>query len=361
MPGVQEIPCIHLDRERKVLQLDPHHALDRVLSTNAFIGAGTELEAEIEEFLGTNFKCVAVGNGTDALEIVYRLSKLRRSSSSVIYVPAFTFEATSGAAKALGLTVKYMDISPVDGEYIITPETVQAALGGESATNVVAIVGVSLYGQVPDWEGIRKVLPDDVLLIEDGAQSFGSARSLQGGVVDYAITSFYPSKNLGCYGDGGAVFCPETEVKKVRALANHGRGSRTITWGKNSRLDRFQAEILRQKLAGFNRTRASKADTVHYYEQNLRALNPWFTLPLHSQDSCFSVYTIQVKGEQRHLLQHFLATHGVQTRIYYEKPLCSTFPNAEMKSKQVLAIPCFAFITNPERQRIVALLQSFFL
>jgi len=356
---MQQISMLDLARERKILDLDVHGALSEVLETSQFIGSGPELESELQEYLGTNLHCVTVANGTDALELVYRECKHQRPHATEVWVPAFTFSATASAAEWAGLTVKYIDVDPTPGSYVVTPHTLRQAMRNICHARIAAVVLVSLYGQVPDFKAIRRILPDDIPLIEDAAQSFGSSGSF-GSHVDFACTSFYPSKNLGCYGDGGAIFCHPRYTKSLRGAANHARGLPDGRIGRNSRMDGFQAAVLRKKLQHFDRIKLARQQVAEWYEKGLADLKT-INLPQRESDTCFSVYTIEVNSTDRKDIQEFLKIHGVQSRVYYDRPLSYACPTSLRKSQTVLSLPIFPFMTETECGRVCDLLRAYFL
>jgi UDP-2-acetamido-2-deoxy-ribo-hexuluronate aminotransferase len=340
--------------------MDIHRVLDEVLESNDFIGNNIELENELETYLETPLKCITVGNGTDALELVYRECSRLRPNATVICVPSFTFSATASAVIFAGLQVHYIDVDPTLGSYSVTPKTVRQTLEEVGCNNIVAFALVSLYGQTPDFKTIRELIPSNIPLIEDAAQSFGSYSSF-GNYVNFACTSFYPSKNIGCYGDAGAIFCQPEHVISLRGSSNHGRGLSSDRIGKNSRMDKFQALILRQKIAKFDSIKQSKLQIADWYEFGLRDLGNYLVTPHRKEGTCFSVYTLHIiNAQHRDCLFDYLVRSGVQARIYYNEALCQEHVNSVNKSRSVLSIPIFPFMTEDECSYICNCIQVFF-
>jgi UDP-2-acetamido-2-deoxy-ribo-hexuluronate aminotransferase len=371
------VPCLDLTRERKVLNLHIPAILEPIIQKNAFVAGSfaADLERKIEERLGENLKCITVANGTDALEIVYRAVSEQSCvplEDQVVLVPSFTFISTASAVKLAGLKVEFLDCSEVKGKYVIEG----ADLVNYLHRDVIAVVGVSLFGQIPDWKEFRRVInrfDPKIALIEDAAQSFGCQGSLTT-LTDFSCTSFYPAKLLGCYGDGGAIVCSENDEKVIRSLANHGTGSKRYKHdriGRNSRLDGIQAGILLEKLAKLDISLNSRQQTIQTYRHFLKPLVEarLITLPLPGND-VLSQFTVQVDRSDRDGLLCFLKEQKVDARIFYPIP-CHTqktfynttqfdFINSRKKCCEVLSLPAFPFMCKTEILFVISCIETYF-
>ena len=239
------VPLVDLRLQHRRIAREVRAAFDVVLEGTAFV-LGPQVEAFEREFASYSgaAHCVGVGNGTDALELALRACEIGEGDEVIL--PANTFVATAEAVVRCGARVVLVDC---DDDFLIDVGQVKEALTPQTK----AVIAVHLYGQMAPVEELRAVLPDHVFLIEDAAQSQGASRlgARSGSVGDMAATSFYPGKNLGAYGDAGAVLTDSEErAELVRALRNHG-GQRKYEHevvGVNSRLDGLQAAVLSIKL-----------------------------------------------------------------------------------------------------------------
>ena len=371
------VPCLDLSRERYALDINVNDLWSPVVEGNCFIGGKytVQLEQQIETFLDTHQKCIAVANGTDALEISYRAVSEQSTvpkDKQVVLVPSFTFIATAAAVKLAGIQIEFLDISDEPGNYVTTAEQIQSALH----PNVVAIVGVSLFGQVPDWVEWNKVVDifnkisnTSIVIIEDAAQSFGSGKSMRG-LTDISCTSFYPSKLLGGYGDGGAILANERWYSIIRSIANHGIETEQYTHtrlGRNSRLDGLQAAILSYKLSRFADIKASRHRVVTVYNKELESCRCIVTPTQKDNNQILSQFTVQVVRGSRDNLLHYLQKHNVDARVFYHTPCHQQIafadpnaylPNTVNKSMTVLSFPAFPFMTWYEIKFISHLIQT---
>jgi UDP-2-acetamido-2-deoxy-ribo-hexuluronate aminotransferase len=364
--SVSHVPCLDLVREHKILCTDPLVVLNQVIQTGSFIG-GKVFEKAAEKFLHSTRRCIAVANGTDALEVTYRAISVESKVAlvdQVVLVPSFTHLSTASAVLLAGLKVEYMDVPKnVCGRYIVNAACVAKGMH----SNVIAIVGVSLFGLVPNWRAIREVLPLHVVLVEDAAQSFGSSGSLS--VADISTASFYPAKILGGYGDGGAVFCDNKWEPIIRSITNHGIDADiNIRLGRNSRMDGFQAMVLAEKLIHLPRILQARTHVADFYDQALSDL-PDVILPVRKMGEICSQYTILVGPKVRDQLVTHLSSHGVDARVLYKTPChkqlglagtTTSLPMTELVSEMVLSIPCFPFMLFTEMNFVAELIQSFY-
>ncbi|WP_042382783.1 DegT/DnrJ/EryC1/StrS family aminotransferase [Streptacidiphilus melanogenes] len=339
---------------------------DRVLARTAFIG-GEEVAAFEREYarFGGVAHCVGVANGTDAVELALRAAGVNAGDEVVL--PANTFIATAGATARLGAVPVLVDCLP--DSYLIDPDAALAAVG--AATR--AVVPVHLYGQMAPAAELAAALPAHVRVVEDAAQSQGASRNGRtpgrGGI---AATSFYPGKNLGAYGDAGAVLTDDAELAAtVRSLANHGS---TVKYrhdlaGFNSRLDGLQAVVLRAKLArlaGWNQARRDAAARYGELLDGLAAAGR-VVLPtaVEGNEHVWHLYVVRVPGADRDAVVGKLNAAGVGAGIHYPTPVHLTeafahlghgrgsFPQAERAGEEILSLPLHPYLTADQQQRVV--------
>ena len=281
-------------------------------------------QSNLEAYSGAKH-VIPVGNGTDALQIA--LMALDLKPGDEVITPTFTFIATAEVVALLGLKPVVVD---VDWDTMnISIEAVRKAITPKTR----AIVPVHLFGQCADMESLMKIARENKLvIIEDACQAIGSIYTFSNGTQKQAATmgeigctSFFPSKNLGCYGDGGAIFTNNDELAaKMRAIANHGMVVRYYhdTVGINSRLDSIQAAVLDAKLPHLNEYIAARQAAAAYYDKAF-ANHPNILIPARSQQSThvFHQYTLRLDGVDRDALREALAKHDIPAMIYYPVPL----------------------------------------
>lgn len=365
-------PVADLDRPVPFLDLTPIHAeiaaevgdrLAAVLASNAFV-LGPEVarfEEEYAAFCGTGH-CVGVGNGTDAIELALRAAGI--GPGDEVIIPANTFVATAEAVVQVGATIMLADCR---SDHLIDPYQVVTRLTRRTR----ALIGVDLYGQVADFDTLRAAVPEDVLLFEDAAQSQGAARLGRpaGSFGAAAATSFYPGKNLGAYGDAGAVTTNRSDLAVgLRALRNHGGVERYQhdQLGRNSRLDSIQAAVLSVKLRrlrGWNEQRQAAA--ARYRE--LLAEYPVVELPevAPGNDHVWHLFVIEVPDRDRVLTE--LSAARIGAGIHYPAPIHrikafadrfagERYPEAEAAAERILSLPIFPGITAAQQERVVDVL-----
>lgn len=319
----------------------------------------SELEEKLAEFTGAKH-CITVANGTDALQIAQMA--LGIGPGDEVITPAFTYIATGETVALLGAKPVYVDIDP--GTYNLNPQLLEAAI----TSRTKAIIPVSLYGQCADYDAINKIAKKySIPVIEDAAQSFGATykgrRSCN--LTEIACTSFFPSKPLGCYGDGGAVFTNDDNfAKMMRQIARHGQDRRYhhIRIGVNSRLDTIQAAVLLVKLQEFPREIELRQRVADNYSKLLVAsgcdLAPPLIVP--ENQSVYAQYTIQV--ENRALIQENLKRDGIPSAIHYPTPLNKqpAVMNSQVNlaignalSGRVLSLPMHPYLKSVEQSLIV--------
>ena len=324
--------------------------IKKVLSSARFIKGEevNELEGRLKEFVGINH-CIAVGNGTDALQIA--LMALGIKAGDEVIVPAFSFVATAEAAAILGAKVVYVDVDKKN--YNIDASLIEEKINERTR----AIIAVSLFGQCADYDEINRLAGKyNIPVIEDAAQSFGARYKgrLSCNLTTIATTSFFPTKPLGCYGDGGAVFTNDDEMgEKIRSIANHGQERRYhhVRIGMNSRLDSMQAAVLLAKMEIFEGEVVSRREAGEYYSHLLGAVGIKTPYIENYNRSVYAQYTVQIKNRSK--VQQSLRDAGIPTAIHYPLPLnkqpavCDSnayVPVSELLSEQVLSLPMHAHI-----------------
>jgi len=355
------IPMVDLKRQYSRLKTQIDKALGSVLEQTQFIlGPNVAaLEKEVAAYHGLPF-AIGCANGTDALLLALRASGVV-AGDEIITTP-FTFIATAEVAAQLGAKAVFVDICP--DSFNIDPQKIAAKITPKTK----AIIPVHLFGHPADMEPIMKIAREHNLkVIEDCAQAFGA--QYQGKTVgtfgDIGCFSFFPSKNLGCYGDGGMVITADEEIAaKIKMLRNHGSAVRYYhsEVGYNSRLDEIQAAILRIKLAqidNFNEERRANASAY------CRVLAGQDLVPPTQRDGCRHVYhqfTLRLKNRQA--VADALAKAGIASAIYYPVPLHQqevflkmygpqeSLPVAENCCAEVLSLPMFPELTQEEIRQI---------
>lgn len=282
------------------------------------------LEEQLAAYLSVD-QVVSCANGTDALQL--SMMALELSAGDEVIVPAFTYVATAEVIALLGLTPVIVDVDPQS--FNLTAAQVEAAISPRTK----AVVPVHLFGQCADMSAILRLCkPSGISVIEDAAQSIGARytfpngqRGAAGTLGTIGTTSFFPSKNLGCFGDGGAVFTQDAALaKRVQMLANHGqaRKYRHDVVGINSRLDTLQAAILLEKLTLLPDYTEARQWAASQYDQRLSGIDG-LQIPYRSLSSThvFHQYTILVADDRRDSLKTYLHQRGIPSMIYYPLPL----------------------------------------
>ena len=320
-----------------------------------------ELEAELAAYCGAKY-CISCANGTDALQIA--LMALGVGHGDEVITPGFTYIATAETVALLGAKPVYVDID--EQTYNIDPAKIEAAITDKTK----AIIPVSLYGQCADFDAVNAIAAKHKLpVIEDAAQSFGAIYkgTKSGNLSTIACTSFFPSKPLGCYGDGGAIFTNDEQLATViRQTARHGQDRRYhhIRIGVNSRLDTLQAAILLPKLAILEEEMQLRQKVAQMYTTALQAagLAAPFIEP-HNR-SAYAQFTIRIKN--RAAVQTALKEAGIPTAVHYPIPLNkqpavasdASLPVGDLVAEEVLSLPMHPYMTQEQVQQVVAALKS---
>ena len=350
------IQMVDLQRQYRKIKPEIDAAIQAVIDSAAFVkGAQVEQFARhLEAYTGAKH-VIPVANGTEALQIA--LMALGLKPGDEVITPTFTFIATAEVVALLGLTPVVVDVDW--GTMNMSVEAVRKAITKKTK----AIVPVHLFGQCADIEPLLALAREhNLYVVEDTAQAIGArytfsdGHTAQAGTMgDIGCTSFFPSKNLGCYGDGGAIFTNDDELaQKIRVIANHGM---TIRYhhdliGVNSRLDTIQAAILDTKLPHLDDYIAARQRAADYYDRAFAGCNK-ILMPERSKKSThvFHQYTLRIVGADRDALREALTQAGVPAMIYYPIPLHlqkayqdprykqGDFPVAERLASCVLSLP----------------------
>lgn len=323
----------------------------------------SELEERLADYTGARY-CITCANGTDALQIAQMA--LGIGPGDEVITTGFTYIATAETVALLGARPVYVDIDPRTCN--LDPQLLEAAITPRTR----AIIPVSLYGQCADMDAINAIaLKHGIPVIEDAAQSFGATfrgrRSCS--LTTIACTSFFPSKPLGCYGDGGAIFTNDQELATVmRQVARHGQDRRYhhVRVGVNSRLDTLQAAILLPKLAIFPEELALRQQVAERYTELLNqaglVTTPWLQP---GNTSAWAQYTIRVRERDR--LQAELKQAGIPTAVHYPIPLnqqpavadaAALLPVGDRAAAEVMSLPMHPYLSAEDAERIVNCLMN---
>ena len=340
--------------------------ISRVLGHGKYIMGPevSELEELLCEYTGAKY-CITCANGTDALQIA--LMSIGVGPGDEVITPAFSYIAAAEAIVLLGAKPVYVDVDPIT--FNIDPSLIEKMITPKTK----AIIPVSLYGQPANFDQINKVAKkNNLVVIEDAAQSFGSRQNGQNScnLSDIGCTSFFPTKPLGCYGDGGAIFTSdENKAKKIKQIARHGQDGRYnhVVVGVNSRLDTIQAAILIPKLSILDKEILRRDELGAEYSKYLRDKKFITTPKVEEQNkSSWAQYTLTC--EYRDELQIFLGQHQIPTAIHYPKPLnlqpavsdqLADVPNSQRLASSVLSLPMHAYMKPHIFEKICSALYKF--
>lgn len=347
------IPFFDLAAQQDRLRAEIEAGIARVLAHGQYILGPevAELEDRLVAYSGAAH-CISVANGTDALQIA--LMALGVGLGDEVITPGFSYIATAEAAMVLGAKVIYVDIDPVS--YNMDPTHLEAAI----TSRTKAIIPVSLYGQPADFDAINAIAAKYGLpVIEDAAQSFGA--SYKGrkscNLSTIACTSFFPSKPLGCYGDGGAIFTSDPKLAKViRQIARHGQEKRYyhVRLGLNSRLDTLQAAILLPKLEILDDEIAGRQKVAEQYHALLDGSDVTRPTVAWNDATCaWAQYTVRVA--KRSAVQASLRDRGIPTAVHYPLPLNrqpavanakAHVPHGDKAAEEVMSLPINPYMTQ---------------
>lgn len=334
-----------------------------------------QFQEHLQQYLNVKH-VIPCANGTDALQVALMALGLKQGDE--VIVPSFTYVATAEVIGLLGLKPIMVDVDP--DSFNITASIIEAAI----TPNTKAIVPVHLFGQSCDMEDIMKVASKyELYVVEDNAQAIGTdyfykdGTSKKTGTIGHiGCTSFYPSKNLGCYGDGGAMMTNDDDLaQKLRTVANHGQSKRYYhdKIGVNSRLDAVQAAVLNIKLSHLDEYNTTRKKAADFYDTVLQG-QPSIKIPTRIENSThvFHQYTLCIKDGKREELQEYLRTKGIPSMIYYPVPLYKQkafkkyipdnfeLPITEKLCKEVISLPMHSELDEEQLDYICSAVLAFF-
>nr|BAL55172.1 cell wall biogenesis regulatory protein [uncultured Acetothermia bacterium]BAL60213.1 cell wall biogenesis regulatory protein [Candidatus Acetothermum autotrophicum] len=372
-----KIPILDLKRQYQSIKAEIDNAIARVIESGQFI-LGPEVEAferEVAQYLKVKH-AIGVASGTDALWLALKAANVGPGDS--VIVPSFTFFATAGAVCNVGATPVFADIDPKT--FDIDPHFVRDLLesNAQLRDKTKAIIPVHLYGQPAEMDEILEIAQEyNLTVIEDAAQAIGARyRDRAVGTLGHlGCFSFFPTKNLGAYGDGGLVVTNDDALaERVRMLRVHGSKPKYYHHivGTNSRLDALQAALLRVKLAHLDEWTHARQQIAAQYDQAFSQIDG-LVVPYKAPDRThiYHQYTIRVLGGRRDALQKYLKEHGISTEIYYPLPLhlqpCfahlgyreGQLPESERASREVLSLPMFPELTGEEQNHVIKTVKDF--
>lgn len=350
---------IDLKTQYQKLKKEIDAGIQRVLDHGQYILGPevAELEEKLAAYTGSKY-CITVANGTDALQIAQMA--LGIGPGDEVITPGFTYIATAETVALLRAKPVYVDIDPKT--YNLDPNLLETAI----TPRTKAIIPVSLYGQCADYDAINEIASrHGIPVIEDAAQSFGATYKGRKScnLTTIACTSFFPSKPLGCYGDGGAIFTNDDELAKVmRQIARHGQDRRYhhVRVGVNSRLDTLQAAILLPKLNVLDEEIIARQNVAKIYNELLKN-HEKMIVPCISENntSAWAQYTVQV--DERDATQHQFLVAGVPTAVHYPIPLNKqpavasldcVLPIGDRVAQKVMSIPMHPYLRKDEQEKI---------
>lgn len=366
------IPFIDLKAQQARISDDLRARIDRVLAHCQFILGPevAELEQKLAEFCGAAH-CVTISSGTDALQIAMMAEGIGRGDA--VFLPAFTYTATAEVPLVLGATPVFVDVDP--RTFQIDPAHLEARIAQVKAAGKLRprmLVAVDLFGQPADWPALSAIAEREKLFtLDDCAQSFGASQGGKrlGSQADATMASFFPSKSLGAYGDGGALFTQSAERAELyRSLRTHGEGTtryEVLRTGMNGRMDTFQAAVLLSKLTVFEEELVLRERIAATYD---RRIGNAVVTPARVPDStsAWAVYSVLTRdAEARAALQAALKAEGVPSAIYYPKPLHmqpayqphhdgSALPVSENLAERIMALPIHPDLSDADLDRICA-------
>lgn len=377
MDFTSPIQMVDLLSQHQKIQTELDSAVLKVAHSGAYIN-GPEVKIfsqELKTFLDVEH-VIPCANGTDALQIA--LMSLDLKSGDEVITPAFTYIATAEVISLLGLTPVLVDVEP---DYFgLDIGQVESAI----TSRTKAIIPVHLYGQAANMERLKSIaLKYELAIIEDSAQSMGATYNFSDGRTEMlgtigtiGCTSFFPSKNLGCMGDGGALFTNDRVLaERIKMISNHGQKIKYQhdVIGCNSRLDTIQAAILSVKLNYLEEYNSSRQRAAYFYDQGLGNLST-LQIPKRRKDSShvYHQYTLRVLDGSRDSLAKFLNDKGIPSMIYYPFPLhfqkafksdkypIGSLPVSEKLSSQVLSLPMHSELDEQIQVYIVETIKEFY-
>lgn len=376
-----KVPLFDIKEQNKAIENDLKAAFESVLHSGHFImGPEVEhLESTLAEYLNVPH-AIGVSSGTDA--ILLSLMSLDIGPGDEVICPSFTFFATAGCIHRLGATPVFADIDPTT--FNIDPKDVERKLSKKTK----AIIPVHLYGQTADMDPIITLAKtNNLAIIEDAAQSLGAEYKGKkaGSIGTFGTLSFFPTKNLGCMGDGGLVTVHDDELaEKARMLRSHGSKPKYYHAyvGGNFRIDALQAALLLVKFQHYDEYLTKRAHNAKHYTEKLKAI-PGISLPSDNSDKAsillpeskpenthiWNQYTLRILNNKRDTLRHWLQEKGIGTEIYY--PLClheqacfsylgkTDLPTSTQMSQEVLSLPIFPELKEDQLDYVIDAIEQF--
>lgn len=365
-----KIPFVDLKMQYNSIKEEVQEAFNSVVESSAFIGGSflEKFESEFSQFCGTKY-CIGVGNGTDAIFIALKMLGIGQGDE--VITAANSFIATSESISLAGAKVVFCDVSETTRN--IDPDLIERKITGKTRT----IIPVHLYGQPADMDRIVEIArKNKLLIIEDCAQAHGAKYKGKevGTFGEVSCFSFYPGKNLGAYGDGGAIVTDNAELEgKMRMYANHGRSAKYDHEfeGVNSRLDGLQSAILSVKLNHIKKWNSMRNSNARLYNEKLKTVGDIITPVIHDdRDHVFHLYVIRTK--QRDALKKFLADNNVSCGIHYPIALPNLraysylkykpedFPVSSKLQSEILSLPMFPELTEEQIDYTVSVIKNFY-
>ena len=367
---------VDLKGQYQSLQTEIDTAVLEVIRSAYFIGGPkvASFKKNLSDYLGVKH-VITCANGTDALQIA--LMSLHLKPGDEVIVPAFTYASTAEVIGLLGLTPVMIDVER--DTFNITAEIIEAAITPKTK----AIIPVHLFGQSTDMQPVIELAKKhNLYVIEDNAQAIGAdytfsdgTKKKTGGIGHIGCTSFYPSKNLGAYGDGGAIFTNDDDLAfKLQKIANHGQSERYFhdVLGVNSRLDAIQAAVLDIKLKHLDSYHHARQKAASFYNEALKDIAD-LQIPVREANSThvFHQYTLCVKNGKRDNLKAFLQENSIPSMIYYPVPLYkqkayttywdgNELPNTEILSDEVISLPMHTELDEDTLNFICEKVKEFF-
>lgn len=367
---------LDLPGQYKEIKEEIDSAIQRVLDSGVFVGKDEKevgmFENDVAKFCGTKY-AIGVNSGTDALALSLRALGIREGDE-VITTP-FSFIATASVISNTGARPVFADIDP--DTFNINVSKIEQVI----TKRTKAIISVHLFGQLADMHALLKIAKKHKLfVIEDAAQAFGAEwkKKKAGSLGRAGCFSFFPSKNLGAYGDGGMVVTSNRKLAdKIRLLRNHGSSPKEkyyhLVIGKNSRLDALQAAVLGVKLKHLSKWNKIRAQKARYYSKRLKGVRGIETPMVRDEKAhVFHQYTLRAKDGKRDKLQQYLREHHIPSLVYYPTPLHlqlvfrylkykkGDFPEAEKASQEVLSLPLYPELSRRDQDFIIQKIKEFF-
>lgn len=362
------IPLVDLTAQYHSIKEEIDEAVHATLESGHFIlgPAVSKFEESVASYLGVEH-AIGLASGTDAL--VLALRALDIGAGDEVIIPAYTFFATAGTVMSVAAIPVFVDIDPVTYEIDVTQ------IRDRITSRTKAIIPVHLYGHPADMDPILELARSHSLkVIEDNAQAFGSTYRGRktGSLGDIGCLSFFPTKNLGAYGDGGMVVTNDSALaERMRMLRTHGWKKKYYSEevGYNSRLDALQAAILQAKFSHVDSWNEKRREIARRYSENLAPLG--VAVPVECDWGRHVYHLYIIRSEQRPALQAFLKEKGIASEVYYPLPPhlsmpCrkfgyqeGDFPHAERASRETLALPLYPELTNEQQEQVIMAVHEF--